>query len=79
MACEGCDPKDGDTPCTVKLPLLCILHHKSLDRPYYFYKPDLASYTSNPDGSFYNPWTGGVLLVTDSVQGLKLTDYKTGD
>jgi len=79
MGCDGCNPKDGDTACTVKLPLLCILHHKSLDRPYYFYQPDLSTYTSNKDGSFYNPWTGGVLLVTDSFQGMKVDSYDTGD
>ena len=78
MACEGCNPKDGDTPCTVKLPLLCILHHKKLDRPYYFYEPDLTSYEKK-DGAFFNSWTGGVLLVTDSIRGLDIVSYEKGD
>ena len=78
MSCEGCDPKDGDTLCTVELPLLCILHHKKLDRPYYFYQPNLSSY-HNKDGGFYHPWTGGVLVVTDRIRGLNIESYQKGD
>jgi hypothetical protein len=78
MACDGCNPKDGDTLCTVSLPILCILHYKSLDRPYYFYQPDVTSY-HNPDNSFFNPWTGGILTVTDPVRGLEVTSYEKGD
>ena len=78
MACEGCNPKDGDTPCTIKLPLLSILHHKSLDRPYYFYEPDLTIYEQK-DGGFFDSWTGGVLLVTDLFRGTDLVSYEKGD
>jgi hypothetical protein len=78
MACEGCDPVNGDTACSISLPLLCVLHYKQLDRPYYFYEPNLSSYIIK-DGGYYNPWSGGILVVTDSFQGVTLTSYAQGD
>jgi len=78
MSCNGCDPQLGDTACTVKLPVLCIIHGKTLDRPYYNYYPDFTPY-DNPDQSFYEGWTGGIIGVTDPVMGLTIDSYATGD
>jgi hypothetical protein len=78
MSCNGCDPQLGDTSCSEKLPVLCIVHPRTLDRPYYGYYPDFTPY-DNPDQSFYEGWTGGVLAVTDPVRGLEIDSYKTGD
>lgn len=78
MSCSNCDPQLGDTPCSEKLPVLCIVHPRTLDRPYYGYYPDFTPY-DNPDQSFYEGWTGGVLAVTDPVRGLEIDSYKTGD
>ncbi len=38
----------------------------------------MSSYQKK-DGGFYNPWTGGVLVVTDPIRGLQLTSYAVGD
>ena len=78
MSCNGCDPQNGDTPCTQKLPVTCIIHPKVLARPYYGYYPDFTPY-SNPDQSFYEGWTGGIIAVTDPVRGLEVTSYAVGD
>lgn len=78
MSCNGCNPQLGDTACTQRLPLLCIVHPKVLSRPYYNYYPDFTPY-ANPDQSFYEGWTGGIIAVTDPVRGIEVTSYATGD
>lgn len=78
MSCNGCNPQTGDTPCTETLPITCIIHPATLDRPYYNYYPDFTSY-DNPDQSFYEGWTGGIIGVTDPVKGLSIDSYVTGD
>lgn len=78
MSCNGCNPQNGDTLCTQKLPILCIVHARTLPRPYYKYYSDFTPY-SNPDQSFYEGWTGGVISTTDPVRGLDIDSYKTGD
>lgn len=77
MGCSGCDPINGDTSCTVSLPILCILHYRVIDRPYYAFTTD-STYT-NPDNGFYNPWTGGIFVVTDPFQGVTISSYAVGD
>jgi len=62
----------------VSLPVLCILHYKTIDRPYYYYSPQDSTY-NNPDGGFYNAWTGGIFVVTDQIQGLNIKSYAKGD
>ena len=69
MSCNGCDPQYGDTACTTMLPVTCIIHPRVLARPYYGYYPDFTPY-ANPDQSFYEGWTGGIIAVTDPVRGL---------
>jgi len=78
MSCNGCDPQLGDTSCTEKIPILCIVHPKKLDRPYYNFYPDFTPY-DNPDQSFYEGWTGGIIAVTDPIRGLEVDSYVTGD
>jgi hypothetical protein len=63
MACQGCDPSEGDQPCTNELPILCIVSHKKITRPLYNYSPLIVPY-ENPDRGFYNGWTGGIFTVT---------------
>ncbi len=78
MSCNGCNPHEGDTPCTVKLPITCIVNYMKLDRPYYSFYPttslqnsaSAATPFSNADQSFYEGWTGGVIALTDPVMGL---------
>jgi len=62
----------------VSLPILCILHYKTIDRPYYYYSP-LDSTYNNPDGGFYNSWTGGIFVVTDQIKGFNIKSYAVGD
>jgi hypothetical protein len=69
MSCNGCNPQEGDTSCTEILPITCIIHHKKLDRPFYKFYPSFTS-LSNPDNSFYEGWTGGVIALTDPIRGL---------
>jgi hypothetical protein len=78
MSCDGCNPQQGDTSCTETLPVLCIVHAQTLHRPYYDYYPDFTPY-ANPDQSFYEGWTGGVLAVTDPVMGLQINSFIVGD
>lgn len=78
MSCNDCNPVDGDTPCTVKLPVLCILHHKTLNRPYYNFYPDFTAYDVADQGH-YEGWTGGIFAVTDPVRGLEVDSFVTGD
>jgi hypothetical protein len=78
MSCSGCNPQQGDTSCSVLLPILCIIHARTLDRPYYSFYPDFTPY-DNPDQSFYEGWTGGILAVTDPIRGLEIDSYKSGD
>ncbi len=78
MSCNGCNPQSGDTPCTQILPILCIINPKVLPRPYYKFYADYTAY-ANPDQSFYEGWTGGIMSVTDPVRGLDIDSYVTGD
>ena len=78
MSCGDCNPQDGDTPCTEKLPILCILHHKTLNRPFYNFYPDFSQYDV-ADQSFYEGWTGGIFALTDPVRGLEVDSFVTGD
>jgi hypothetical protein len=78
MSCVNCNPQQGDTDCTVSLPVTCILHPKKLDRPFYSFYPSFTPY-SNPDQGYYEGWTGGIILLTDPIQGLTIDSYKTGD
>ena len=52
FACNGCNNAVGDSSCTVQIPILCILHAKTIDRPYYEFYPDFTTY-SNPDAAHY--------------------------
>jgi hypothetical protein len=78
MSCNGCNPLTGDTSCTERLPVTCIINPKILARPFYNFFPDYTPY-SNSDQSFYEGWTGGVIAVTDPVRGLDIDSYRTGD
>lgn len=78
MSCNGCNPQNGDTSCTEILPVTCIIHPKTLARPFYNYYSDYTPY-SNPDAAFYEGWTGGIIAVTDPVRGLDITSYAVGD
>lgn len=77
MSCNGCDPNEGDTSCTTILPVTCIIHPLKLDRPWYSFYPSFTPYT-NPDNSYYEGWTGGVIALTDPVRGLEIDSYLTG-
>lgn len=78
MSCNDCDPQYGDVSCSEKIPVLCIVHPRKLDRPYYNFYPDFTPY-DNSDQSFYEGWTGGVIAVTDPIRGLEIDSYVTGD
>jgi hypothetical protein len=78
FGCNGCDPVEGDVPCTNKLPVLCIIHHKVIDRPFYDYSPMVVPY-QNPDRGYYNGWTGGIFAVTAPVRGYDVDSFEAGD
>lgn len=56
---------------------MCVLHHKTIDRPFYDF-PTLTNWAIS-DGGFYNGWTGGVYVVTKPVKGIYIDDYATGN
>ena len=35
VACSNCDPYQGDTPCTERLPVLCLIDAYTLQRVFY--------------------------------------------
>ena len=49
-----------------------------MNRPYYGYYPDFTPY-DNPDQSYYEGWTGGIIVLTDPIRGIEIDSYKTGD
>jgi hypothetical protein len=78
MSCNGCDPQLGDTACTQRLPITCIIRPRTYYRPFYDYYPDFTPY-DNPDQSFYEGWTGGIIALTDPIRGIEITSYQVGD
>ena len=74
---SGGNPYNGDQLCTSYLPILCILGHKKMPRPWYNYSVTTphASY----DGGFYNGWTGGFFSVSKPIQGSSITSQLAGD
>jgi hypothetical protein len=77
MSCNGCNPTFGDVSCTVELPITCIVNSQKLDRPFYSFYPTFTPY-NNPDQSFFEGWTGGIIALTDPVKGLQITSVVTG-
>lgn len=49
-----------------------------MNRPYYGYYPDFTPY-DNPDQSYYEGWTGGIIALTDPIRGIEIDSYQTGD
>ena len=87
MSCNGCNHNERDVPCTVKLPVTCIVNYMKLDRPFYsFYPASNLQLTSgqpatpfaNADQSFYEGWTRRIIALTDPVTGLEINSYLTG-
>ncbi len=72
------DNKNGDTLCTEKLPLLCLIDYKTIPRPKYNFVRDVTG-KSVVDGGFYNGWTGGYFAATDSVLGTDLANRNVAD
>ena len=77
MYCIGCDPYNGDTPCTTALPILCVNYYKTMARPNYAWVASTGGAVS--DASFYNAWSGGVFTVTQPVKGSDITSLAKGN
>jgi len=67
----NCDPYQGDTDCSASRPILCILHHKVIRRPYYYFDP--------ADVGYYNGWIGGVFASTQPIKGSTIITRAKGD
>ena len=78
FSCNNCNPFEGDQLCSRKLPLLCINHHKTLDRPFYRIAIEYTPFRV-VDGGYYDGWTGGVFEVTTPIRGSDVTTYQAGD
>ena len=76
--CSSIDNKNGDTLCTEKLPVLCLIDYKTIPRPKYSFVRDTTG-KSVVDGGFYNGWTGGYFAATDSVLETDLTNRNVAD
>lgn len=70
----SCDPYEGDTSCTVALPILC-LKPENLPRPNYA----ITGSAGGLPAEGYNGWTGGQIGLTEPVRGSDLTSAATGD
>lgn len=66
VGCSGCDPYDGDTACSISLPLLCIYVSGAPDPD-----PGLSSY--------YNGWSEGHVAVSSAVKGENLLSRANAD
>lgn len=78
VGCGNCDAKNGDTLCTERLPLLCLIDYKTIPRPRYNFPRDIST-ASVSDGGFSNGWTGGYFSATDPVLGSDLTNRNVAD
>ena len=78
FSCNGCNPFEGDQPCTKKLPILCISNHLTAERPHHTIAVQYTPFAIL-DGGYYDSWTGGVFTVTLPVRGSDITSYKVGD
>jgi hypothetical protein len=64
----SCNPYNGDTPCVLSLPLLCIEQCR-FNRPCY----SVPCGPGAMPGEFYCGWTEGLLRLTEPVKGTLLT------
>ena len=78
FSCRNCNPFEGDQPCTRKLPILCINHHKKIMRPFYKIAIEYTPFQVT-DGGYYDGWTGGVFEVTSAIRGSDISSYAAGD
>lgn len=78
FSCNNCNPFEGDQLCSRKLPLLCINHHKKLDRPFYKIAIEYTPFRV-VDGGYYDGWTGGVFEVTTPIRGSDVKTFEDGD
>jgi hypothetical protein len=74
----NCNPYTGDTDCATSLPILCILHHKVIRRPFYDFARNCVGCAST-DNSYYNGWIGGVFATTKLVKGSAIINRAAGD
>jgi hypothetical protein len=64
---QGCDPRKGDTSCSVALPILCIKPGES-PRPDY----EMTGQPHAMPAEYYRGWTGGMIGLTEPIQGRKI-------
>ena len=78
VGCTGCDAYKGDTPCSEKRKILCLVGAKSYPRPWYNYGPKFST-NAIKDNAFYNGWSGGRYSATPLYQGTLLTKRSVAD
>jgi hypothetical protein len=71
---QACDPYQGDTSCSIALPILC-LKAEHLPRPNYA----VTGKGHAMSVEYYNGWTGGHIGLTQPVRGDMLTSVEAAD
>jgi hypothetical protein len=66
VGCHGCNAYDGDTDCSLKLPILCLRDTGATDPCPLLY-------------DFYDGWVEGYLAITAPIPGTDLTSRATAD
>ncbi len=78
FSCNNCDPFQGDQPCNISIPILCLTNAKAVVRPKYNIAVQYTPF-SVLDGGYYDGWTGGLFQVTLPVQGSSIRSKAVGD
>lgn len=78
FSCNNCNPFEGDQPCSKALPIVCIVHHKTIVRPRYRIAIQHTPFAVQ-DGGYYDSWTGGVFATTLPVRGSDISSYEVGN
>ena len=78
VGCSDCNVYKGDTPCSQKRKILCLVGAKKKPRPWYDYGPKISDGAIRDNG-FYHGWSGGVYSATPPYQGTQLTKRSVAD
>ena len=78
VGCSGCDAYNGDTLCTEKRKILCLIGAYSEPRPWYDYGSQYSPWAI-PDHGYYNGWTGGIYSATSPYPGTFLASRSVAD
>ncbi len=74
VGCSGCNPYQGDTSCSERLPILCI-NTEGEPRPNY----EVVPHGGCMSDEYYRGWAGGHIGLTAPVPGTNLTSLASAN